>query len=161
MTAMSPRANRHEELRSRVRLLLLAAFLCCLGGCFSFRVTVPLDPECVVGELAIIHGDPGQLDFEKPLSDEPFNAASAGVYALIKVLQVSKPLTLQWLWYSPDNHLVRRSPAVRINAKSKYLSYFAAWDILSSSNYSEKKGNWTVLITADGGFLASREFTVN
>jgi hypothetical protein len=161
MAAMAPRPNRHEKLRPRVRLLLMAAALCCFSGCFSFRVTVPLDPECVVGELAIIHSEPGKLDFEKPLSDEPFSASDTGVYALIKVLQVSKPLMLQWLWYSPDNQLVRRSPAVQINAKGKYLSYFAAWDILARSYYSEKKGNWTVLITADGSFLASREFTVN
>lgn len=141
--------------------LLMAAVLCAFPGCFSFRVLVPLDPECVVGALAITHSEPGKLDFEKPISDEPLTAADAGVYALIKVLQVSKPLTLQWQWYSPDNQLIRRSPAVQINAKGKYLSYFAAWDILARSVYSEKKGNWTVLITADGSYLASREFTVN
>lgn len=148
-------------LRRRIRLPLLAALLCAVPGCFSFRVTVPLDPECVVGALAIIRSEPGTLDFEKPILDEPLSADGAGVYALIKVLQVSKPLTLQWQWYSPDNQLVRRSPAVQINAKGKYLSYFAAWDILARSYYSEKKGNWTVLITADGSYLASREFTVN
>ncbi len=148
-------------LRRRIRPLLMAAVLCAFSGCFSFRVTVPLDPECVVGALAIIHSEPGTLDLEKPISDEPLSANDAGVYALIKVLQVSKPLTLQWQWYSPDNQLARRSPAVQINAKGKYLSFFAAWDILARAIYSEKKGNWTVLITADGSYLASREFTVN
>jgi hypothetical protein len=148
-------------LRRRIRLPLLAALLCAAPGCFSFRVTVPLDPECVIGALAIIHSEPGTLDLEKPILDEPFSADSTGVYALIKVLQVSKPLTLQWQWYSPDNQLVRRSPAVQINAKGKYLTYFAAWDNLARSFYSEKKGTWTVLITADGSYLASREFAVN
>lgn len=161
MAAMTPRSNARETLRRRIWLLLMAAVLCAFPGCFSFRVTVPLDPECVVGALAIVQSEPGTLDFEKPISDEAVTADGAGVYALIKVMQVSKPLTLQWHWYSPDNQLVRRSPAVQINAKGKYLTYFAAWDILARSQYSEKKGNWTVLITADGSFLANREFTVN
>lgn len=161
MAAMASRSNARARLRRRIRPLLLAAVLCAIPGCFSFRVTVPLDPECVLGALAIIHSEPGTLDFEKPILDEPFSADGAGVYALIKVLQVSKPLTLQWRWYSPDNQLVRRSPAVQINAKGKYLNYFAAWDNLARPAYSEKKGTWTVLITADGSYLASREFTVH
>ena len=161
MAAMAPRSHARETLRRRIRLLLLAAGLCVFSGCFSFRVTVPLDPECVVGMLAIVHSEPGTLDFEKPISDEAVSADGAGIYSLIKVLQVSKPLTLQWHWYSPDNQIVRRSPVVQINAKGKYLTYFAAWDILARSHYSEKKGIWTVLITADGSFLAKREFTVN
>ncbi len=74
---------------------------------------------------------------------------------------MSKPLTLQWHWYSPDNQLVRRSKTVEINAKGKYLAYFAAWDTLPREYFSEKKGNWTVVITVDGGFLAKKEFTVN
>jgi hypothetical protein len=161
MAAMPPRANARETLRRRLRLPLLAAVLCAFPGCFSFRVTVPLDPECVIGALAIVHSEPGTLDFEKPLSDEAVTTGSAGIYALVKVLQVSKPLTLQWHWYSPDNQLVRRSPAVQINAKGKYLTYFAAWDILARAHYSEKKGTWTVVITADGSYLANREFTVD
>jgi len=161
MAAMAPRSNARALLRRRIRPLLMAAVLFASPCCFSFRVTVPLDPECVIGALAIIHSEPGTLDFEKPILDEPFSADDAGVYALIKVLQVSKPLTLQWQWYSPDNRLVRRSPAVQLNAKGKYLAYFAAWDNLARSFYSEKKGTWTVLITADGSYLASREFTVN
>lgn len=145
----------------RLRPLLTAALCCALTGCFSFRVTVPDDPENVVGSLAIVHSEPGKLDLEKPIADEPFSPDGAGVYALIKVMQVSRPLTLQWHWYSPANQLVRRSPEVQLNAKGKYLAYFAAWDILARSYYSDKKGNWTVLITADNRFLASREFTVN
>jgi len=158
---MAPRSQARDPLSRRLRLLLPAALLCCLSGCFSFRVTIPADPENVVGSLAIVHSEPGKLDLEKPIADEPFSADGAGVYALIKVLQVSRPLTLQWHWYSPANQLARRSPVVQINAKGKYLAYFAAWDILARSYYADKKGNWTVLITADGRFLASREFTVN
>jgi hypothetical protein len=161
MDTMAPRSTAREKLCRRIRLLLMAAVLCAFTGCFSFRVIVPLEPERLVGALVLIHSEPGSLDFEKPLNDEPVTTDGAGIYALIKVLQMSKPLTLQWLWYSPDNQLVRRSPAVQINAKGKYLSYFAAWDNLARSYYSEKKGNWTVLITADGGFLASKEFTIN
>jgi hypothetical protein len=143
------------------RLLLAAALPLLLAGCVSLSFDVPPEPECAVGALAVVHGDPAARNFEEPLSDEPVVAADPSVYSLIKVLQVSKPLTLQWLWYSPDNQLVRRSKAVAINAKGKYLAYFAAWDVLANANYAEKKGKWTVVITANGSFLARKEFQVN
>ena len=128
-----------KRCAARIRPLLAAGAPLPFSGCFSFRVTVPPDPECVVGALAIIHCEPAAMDFEKPISDEPVTAGDAGVYALIKVLQVSKPLTLQWHWYSPDNQLVRRSKTVQINAKGKYLAYFAAWDTLARALLFRKK----------------------
>ncbi|MBN2345845.1 MAG: hypothetical protein JXO51_05595 [Candidatus Aminicenantes bacterium] len=154
--------SRKPKLISVVALALLAgAGGMVLFSCFSFRVTVPEDPQCVVGTLAIVHSEPAAMDFEKPIRDEPVVADDASIFALIKVLQVSQPIKLQWQWYSPDNRLARRSKAVEINAKGKYLAYFAAWDTLHRSYFSEKKGKWTVVITADGAFLAKREFTVN
>lgn len=156
----SPQTNSNHR-RGFFRVLFLAGILGSITSCFSFRVTVPADPECVVGTLAIVHSEPSALDFEKPVSDEPVTATDPGVYSLVKVLQVSKPLKLQWLWYSPANQLVRRSKTVEINAKSKYLAYFAAWDMLSQTYFSDKKGAWTVVITIDGNFLARKEFAVN
>lgn len=144
-------------------ILALAAVNIIFGtlSCFSFRVTVPLEPECVVSNLAIIHSEPATLDFEKPINDDKATTSDPALYSLIKVLQVSKPLKLQWHWYSPDNRLVRRSKSVVINAKGKYLAYFAAWDTLAQSYYAEKKGGWTVVITVDGNFLSKKEFSVN
>jgi len=98
---------------------------------------------------------------EEKIIAEPVATTDANIYALIKVLQVSKPLKLQWHWYTPDNKLLRQSKSVQINAKGKYLSYFVAWDVLPQTYYAEKKGSWTVLITADGSFLAKTEFQVN
>ena len=145
----------------RARPLTILALLLPLAGCFSFRVTVPLAPEDMVGSLSIIHSEPAALDMEKTVSDEPIATSDAVVIALIKVLQVSRPLTLQWHWYSPDNRLVRSSKTVQINAKARYLAYFAAWDRLPRELFSEKKGAWTVMITIDGSFLARKEFSVN
>ncbi|MBU4267455.1 MAG: hypothetical protein KJ808_01195 [Acidobacteria bacterium] len=158
---MAPTSICLYKLRAGILALAAAAILFCTPSCFSFRVTVPPDPECVVSTLAIVHSEPAAMDFEKPISDEPVTAADPAVYSLIKVLQVSKPLKLQWHWYSPDNQLIRRSKTVEINAKGKYLAYFAAWDTLPQSYYSEKKGGWTVVITADDSFLSKKEFAVN
>lgn len=158
---MAPPSIYHNRLRTGILALAAAAILFCIPSCFSFRITVPPDPECVVSTLAIVHSEPATMDFEKPINDDPITAGDTAVYSLIKVLQVSKPLKLQWHWYSPDNQLIRQSKIVEINAKNKYLAYFAAWDTLAQSYYSEKKGGWTVVITADGNFLSKKEFTVN
>jgi hypothetical protein len=104
---------------------------------------------------------PTQMDIEKKIVAEPISTADQNVYALIKVLQVTKPLKLQWLWYAPDHKLLKESKTVEINAKSKYLTYFVAWDALPQAYFQEKKGRWTVLITANGGYLAKTEFAVN
>lgn len=147
--------------RARRCSLLVAALAVVQTGCFSFRVSVPPEPETVVGAMAIVRGEPASRNFDEPIRDEPVVAGDTVIHSLIKVLQVSKPLTLQWLWYSPDNQLVRRSQAVEINARGRYLAYFAAWDTLANPIYAEKKGKWTVVVLAGGGFLASKEFTVN
>jgi hypothetical protein len=161
MAPMVLPSSAPRKHRSGLWTLLAAAILFCLSSCFSFRINVPADPECVVGALAIVQSEPAAMDFEKPIKDEPVATSSPSIFMLIKVLQVSKPLQLQWHWYSPDNQLVRRSKTVEINAKSKYLAYFAAWDTLAHAYYSEKKGAWTVVITVDGAFLAKKEFSVN
>lgn len=132
-----------------------------LFSCFSFRVEVPLDPECVIDTLVIVKTIPAKADLENKIVAEPVATTDPNIYALIKVLQVSKPLKLQWHWYAPDNKLLRKSKIAEINAKGKYLSYFVAWDVLPQTYYSEKKGRWTVLITADGSFLAKIEFEIN
>lgn len=149
------------KFREPLRALTVLALLLPLAGCFSFRVIVPPIPEDMVGSLAIIHSEPAAMDMEKPINDETIAASDAVVIALIKVLQVSRPLTLQWRWYSPDNRLARSSKTVQINAKARYLAYFAAWDRLPREFYSENKGAWTVVITVDGSFLARKEFSVN
>jgi len=134
--------------------------LLALAACFSFRVAVPPDPSGVVGALAVVRSQPGDLDMEKPLADEPVCEDDAGIHSLVKVLQVSRPMMLQWHWYSPDNLRVRSSKAVTVNAKARFLAYFAAWDTLPRQYYAGKKGNWAVVITADGRFLARKEFTI-
>jgi len=131
-----------------------------LFSCFSFKVEVPLEPECVIDTVVIVKAIPDKDALEGKIAAEPAAVTDANLYALIKVLQVSKPLKLQWLWYSPENKLLRQSKVIEINAKGKYLSYFAAWDVMPQSYYADKKGRWTVVITVDGSFLARNEFEI-
>ena len=161
MAAMRTRHSAREKAGKFLRLTAALAVIFSSPACFSFRVIVPAEPECVVGAVAVVSTEPQGRNFEEPLLDEPVVTTDAGIYSLVKVLQVSKPLILQWLWYSPDNQLVRRSKTVEINAKGRYLAYFAAWDKLDNPFYAGKKGKWVVLITMDGDFLARKEFTVN
>jgi hypothetical protein len=143
------------------KVLAAVATALALSACFSFPVEIPLEPECVIDTMVIVKTIPEKTALENKIAAETVTAADPNVYALIKVLQVSKPLTLQWHWYAPDKKLARESKSVEINAKGKYLSYFVAWDALPQSYYAEKKGRWTVLITVDGDFLAKSEFDVN
>jgi len=142
------------------RVLLLAAIALGAISCFSFKVEVPLEPECVIDTLVIVKTIPEKEDLEGKIHAEAVACSDPKIYALIKVLQVSKPIKLQWNWYSPENKLLRQSKVVEINAKEKYLSYFAAWDVLPQSDYADKKGRWTVVITADGSFLDKAEFEI-
>lgn len=158
---MVPTLSRRKKRSSRIQVLILLAIVLGLFSCFSFRVEVPLDPECVIDTLVIVKTIPAKADLENKIVAEPVATTDPNIYALIKVLQVSKPLKLQWHWYAPDNKLLRKSKIAEINAKGKYLSYFVAWDVLPQTYYSEKKGRWTVLITADGSFLAKIEFEIN
>ena len=153
--------SRQKKQQNRFQVPVLLAMALGSFSCFSFRIEVPLDPECVIDTLVIVKAIPEKAALEEKITAEPAAATDPNLYALIKVLQVSKPLKLQWHWYTPDNKLLRKSKSIEINAKGKYLSYFVAWDILPQAYYSGKKGHWTVLITADGSFLAKTEFEIN
>ena len=102
MAAMKTRFPGFATVCSLCRVLPLLSLVLALSGCFSFRVNVPPAPEDMLGCLAIIHSEPAALDMDKPIDDEPVCTGDAGIIALIKVLQVSRPMTLQWQWYSPD-----------------------------------------------------------
>jgi hypothetical protein len=153
--------DKQKKQPSRIQLLLLPAIALGFLSCFSFRIIVPPDPECVIDTAVIVKAIPEKAALEGKIATEPVAASDPNIYALIKVLQVSKPLKMQWHWYAPDNKLLRESKSVEINAKGKYLSYFVAWDALPQTYYAEKKGLWTVLITANDAFLAKIEFQVN
>jgi hypothetical protein len=158
---MPPTLSMLKKRPGFIRVLLLPALALGFFSCFSFRVEIPLDPECVIDTLAIVKAVPDKAALDGKIVAEPAAASDANLYALIKVLQVSKPLKLQWRWYAPDNKLLKESKEVEINAKGKYLSYFVAWDVLPQTYYADKKGRWTVVITADGSFLAECGFDVN
>jgi hypothetical protein len=153
--------SRRIKRPACIRILVLPALALALFSCFSFRIELPLDPECVIDTLVIVKAIPEKAALEEKIAAEPVAASDPNLYALIKVLQVSKPLKLQWLWYAPDSKLLKQSKSVEINAKGKYLSYFVAWDVLPQTYYAEKKGRWTVVITADDSFLAKTEFEIN
>ncbi len=153
------RSVRGVGCRRAAHAAVLALLLSC-PACFSFRVVVPPDPEDVVGTLAIVRTHPGDLDLEKPIADEPVSEDDNGIHSLVKVLQVNRPMMLQWHWYSPDNLRLRSSKAVTVNAKARFLAYFAAWDTLPRQYYAGKKGNWAVVITVDGRFFARKEFII-
>jgi len=158
---MVPTLSRRKKRPDHIQVLVMLAIALGLFSCFSFRVEVPLDPECVIDTLVIVKAIPAKADLENKIAAEPVATTDPNLYALIKVLQVSKPLKLQWHWYAPDKKLLRESKIAEINAKGKYLSYFVAWDVLPQIYYAEKKGLWTVLITADGSYLAKTEFEIN
>jgi len=153
--------NNLKKCSNLIRVPLLLLLVLGMFSCFSFRVEVPLDPECVIDTLVIVKTIPAKEAMENKIVAEPVASTDATIYALIKVLQLSKPLKLQWHWYTPDNQLLRKSKIAEINAKSKYLSYFVAWDVLPQTCYADKKGRWTVLITADDAYLAKTEFDIN
>jgi hypothetical protein len=157
---MGPTLSGRKKQPDPIQVLLLLLIAFGLFSCFSLRVEVPLDPECVIDTLVIVKTIPLKADLENKIVAEPVATTDANIYALIKVLQLSKPLKLQWHWYTPDNKLLMHSKSVEINAKSKYLSYFVAWDALPQNYYAEKKGRWTVLITADDAYLAKTEFDI-
>ncbi len=130
------------------------------AACVSLKVGLPDDPQEVVAAMAVVAGDPGAVDLEKPLADGTLEQGAEAVHALIKVLNVNRPLSLQWHWYSPENLRVRRSRSVTVNARGRTLAYFAAWDSLPQKSFAGKPGTWTVAITAGGLLLARKEFTL-
>lgn len=160
MKTMKARRSAPGNARQFAAQAFVLVFILSSSACFSFRVAVPTDPEGVVGALAIVHSQPGDLDLEKPLVDESVSDEDTAIHFLVKVLQVNRPMLLQWHWYSPENLRVYSSKTVTVNAKARYLTYFAAWDTLPRTYYAGKKGNWAVVLTADGRFFARKEFSI-
>ncbi len=56
--------------------------------------------------------------------------------------------------------MVRQTSGTIVNSNSNFLEYFVVWDSIENSYYQEKKGNWTVVLLAEGKFLSSRSFVI-
>ena len=159
MAAMKPPTVPGAAPRLLARALGLALLLS-PAACVSLKVALPPDPQEVVAALAVVTAPPGSLDLERPVADQAADEAAEAVHALIKVLNVNRALALQWHWYSPENKRIRLSKSVAANARGRTLAYFAAWDTLPRAAFAGMKGTWTVVVSADGRFLARKYFAV-
>ena len=142
----------------RACVVLLAVVV--LSSCLSFKITIPDEPEVTVEYVAIVKTVDKAGDYTKAIANDIIHAGDPAAYALIKVLRLAHPLLLQWHWYNPQGQLQLESKTVEVNAGKKYLEFFVAWDSLPGSYFTSQKGNWLVVVTADGRFLAKSEFTI-
>ncbi len=131
-----------------------------LSACLSFKINIPDEPEATVDYLAIVKAVDKDGNYNKAIGNDIIHANDPAAYALIKVLRLNRPLLLQWHWYNPQGQLLLESKAIEVNANKKYLEFFVAWDSLPGSYFTNQKGKWLVVITADGTFLAKGEFTI-
>lgn len=142
------------------KMIRLCLFVLFFSGCVSFRGHVPDEPEIVVDYLAVVRNIDRNAPYVNRVASEAIHADDPAVYVLVKVVNVAAPLRLQWSWYDPDNKLVKRSKAVEVNSRKKFLEYFVAWDMLPRSLFAGSKGRWVVAIAADRKFLGRVEFDI-
>ena len=142
------------------KMIRLCLFVFFLSGCVSFRGHVPDEPEIVVDYLAVVRNIVRGAQYVDPVASEAIHADDPAVYALVKVVNIAGPLRLQWSWYNPGKKLVKRSNAVEVNSRKKYLEYFVAWDVLPRSLFAGAKGKWVVAVAADRKFIGRTEFDI-
>jgi len=143
------------------KLVWLSVFMVWIWSCVSFKIAIPDEPELVVDYTAILKEIDKTKDFTVKIESEAIQASDRAVFALIKVLTVSKPAVVQWSWYDPQGNLAKKSQTIEVNAQKKYLEYFVAWDVMLNSHFKDLKGKWTVAITVNGLYLTKIEFQVN
>lgn|GEM_PF-4211677 len=136
---------------------LIALFFA--NGCVSITVHFPEDPEVIVDYSTIRKAIPDQDSFEKEIPRESIHTNDPSLYAIVKVVNCSQPLSLQWYWYNPENKLKKKSKPLDVNQTKKYLQYFAAWDSLQQHYFLDSPGKWKIVIFRDGRFFY--QFTVD
>jgi len=142
-------------------ILIYPAILFLLPACVNLKIDVPDDPGWGVGYFVVSNHLDADNDFENPVPAKTLRTDDPQVYAIIKILKIEKSVRISWAWYGPDRILAKRSADTEVNTGSRFLEYFVIWDSLGKSFYENKKGNWTVAVTADGKFLMKKDFVIN
>lgn len=126
-------------------------------GCVSFRLTVPDLPETTVDYAVFTAALPAGSDLATPPPPPPGGVRPAALYSVVRIAGLSRPATLRWYWYSPQQKLARESPALPVNGKGKNLEYVVAWDRLPEEAWGQSPGRWSVEIRLDDRPLATGE----
>ncbi|MEN8154143.1 MAG: hypothetical protein ABFR75_08970, partial [Acidobacteriota bacterium] len=100
-------------------------------------------------------------EYKENVKSKIIRDTDENIYAIIKICNIEKKVSVSWVWYGPDKKIVKRSAVTEVNTGEKFLEYFVIWDSLDRTFYNRKKGKWSVALMVDENFLASKSFTVN
>ena len=141
--------------------LLAVIFLLSLCGCISFKVNPLPFPENFLVRAAVCKkiDDSGELLEPQEIMSE-FDEEGQNIFCFIELANVSREITLQWKWYSPDKKLIRESSEVPVNQEIKYLESVTAYDKLSPDQGTTAKGEWTVIVLVNGKLAVRLTFSV-
>lgn len=130
------------------------------GACISITLQLPEEPDCMVDYYAVCRQLGEDKDYETEIVSETIQSNDETVYAIIKVLNLSKTVRLNWHWFSPEKKRVKISKPLLVNKSNKFLQYFAAWDSLPNRYFKDQPGTWTVAVTCDDAFFYQFSFEI-
>lgn len=137
-------------------------FLCPLffASCVSITMNLPEEPDRMVDYYAVCRELGDDKDYETEINSDTIMTNDETVYAIIKVLNLSKTASLNWHWFNPGKKLIKISKPLQVNKNNKFLQYFAAWDSLPNRYFRDQPGIWTVVVTCDDSFFYQFSFEI-
>jgi len=131
-----------------------------INNCINLKISLPEDPGWGIEFFVVSNNLNPENNYGDITGNVKIKSTNDFIYSILKILNVENKVKISWLWYGPDKKIVKRSSDTEVNRNSNYLEYFVVWDSIEKSHFQGKKGDWSVIVMANGKFLSHKSFVV-
>ena len=139
-------------------ILFLSVVL--INSCINLKITLPENPGWGIEFFVVSNNLDSENNYDKIAGNIKIKSTAEYIYSIVKILNIEKKVKINWFWYGPDKKIIKKSSDTEVNSNSNFLEYFVIWDSIEKSYYQERKGNWSVIVMANGEFLSYKSFVI-
>lgn len=143
-----------------IKGFLVFSYVVLITSCINLKIMLPEDPGWGIEFFVVTNNLDPENKYENIPGNTRINSTDEYIYTVIKILNIEKKVKISWYWYGPDKKIIKKTSDTEVNSNSNFLEYFVIWDSIEKSYYQEKRGDWSVIVMADGKFLSHKSFVV-
>ncbi len=147
-------------MKKKISLFSIVIIIVFVGNCINLKIDIPEDPGWGIDFFFVSNELDPDKNFINPEMKTIYSTDNH-IYSVAKILNIDETVKIRWVWYGPDNEVVKRSVETIVNKNAGFLEYFIVWDSMGRKYFEKKKGKWVVAILVNGKFFSKKDFQIN
>ncbi len=147
-------------MKKSIKVFVFLISIVLINSCINLKILLPEDPGWGIEFFVVSNNLDPENNYDKIAKNIRIKSTDEYIYSIVKILNIEKKVKISWFWYGPDKKIIKKSSDTEVNSNSDFLEYFVIWDSIEKSYYQERKGNWSVIVMANGEFLSYKSFVI-